>query len=282
MSTTAQLGDSGIVLNGPVGVDGVKWSWTGDSPWSPSPQPRQVTGENVTDHGSWDATRFYGPRTYTLTGYVQCRDHQTLHALKPRLDAAVGLPGFDMRVVEPGFDRFAWFRVDGELSWNEINPLYAVFSVQIWARDPRGYSTALRTASTAFPSSSGGLVWPATWPATWSGVSTTGEMSLSNVGNVTAWPVFRIDGPVTNPTIVDVESGRAMRFDIDLLAGQWLTVDTRTHQVLADGDPNASRRAVFWGDWFGIPRNGETAVRFGGDFAGPGAGLSASWRHSWI
>lgn len=281
--TSAYLGDSGIVLSGPRDAEGVKWDWNGDDPWSPSPAPRDVSGENATDHGSWDATQFYGPRTIALEGHAH-GTHEALHRAKHRLFAACGL-GFTFRVVEPGFDRQAWVRRSGEILWSELSAheggAVARFSVPLWAGDPRVYSTTIRSASAGFPTSSGGLTWPATWPATWSAVIVSGELRARNDGDQVAWPVFRIDGPVTNPSIVNVSTGQVMHVDVVLEAGQWLTVDTGSHQVLADGDENASRRNLFWGDWFGLVP-GASTIRFGGDSAGSGAQLSASWRDTYI
>jgi hypothetical protein len=280
--TTLHLGDSGIVLN-EVDTFGVDWGGTGEElPWSPSPSPRSITGDNAADHGSWDATRFYGPRAYALEGeaLVPSGSEALLHQAQQRLAAAIGLAPFSLRVVEPGFDRCGSFRRDSPLSWKEITPKWALFSVSLWAKDPRAYSTATHTASTAFPATSGGLQWPTQWPAQWDGVSSSGEMSMSNAGNEVAWPTYRIDGPVVDPAIVNASTGQAMRFAITLGVGEWLTVNTGTHQVLGNGDVNASRRNVFHGDWFGLAPGANT-VRFIGA-SGVGSTLSASWRDTWI
>lgn len=279
---TLHLGDSGIALNA-VDALGVDWGLTSEeSPWSPSPQPRSVTGENATDHGSWDATQFYGPRTYALEGDATVRfgSDALLVQAEQRLKAAIGLKPFDLRFVESGFDRQATFRRESPLSWRYMTPTWAIFSVSIVAPDPRIYSTDTYNASVAFPTSTGGMSWPAVWPATWDAVTVTGEMSLSNDGTETAWPTYRIDGPVAEPVIVNADTGQSMHFSITLGPGEWLTVDTGSHEVLGNGDPNASRRNVFHGDWFGLAP-GSTTVRFNGA-SGVGSTLSASWRSTWI
>lgn len=279
---TGYLGDSGIVLNGPADSAGVTWGWSGNDPWSPSPSPRTVTGEQSTDHGSWDATEFYGPRSYSIEGRASALDHVALHAAKHRLFAACGLRGFTFRIVEPGFDRQAIFRRDGEVLWTELADLKtAQFSVPLWARDPRAYSAAAATASTGFPSSVGGLTLPLTVPLTIPATVTTGQLNLVNEGNEEAFPLYRIDGPVTNPGVVDMGTGRSWRLNLTVAAGDWVTVDTATHQVLAMGDINGSRRNLWSGDWFGLAP-GTNTIRFTGSAAGTGAQLTASWRSAWI
>lgn len=277
--TTAQLGDSGIVL-GEVDAFGVEWRWHGDDPWSPGPAPRTVSGERAGDHGAWDSTEFYGSRTWALEGVARTVDHTALHQAKRRFMSAINL-GFDLRVIEPGFDRTARFRRDGQPLWSELTPSLAKFSASLIAPDPRIYSAAIKSAHAGFPSTVGGLTWPVTWPATWDAVTTSGDMPMVNEGDQTAWPIFRIDGPVQEPVIVNAATGEAMHIDLTLAAGEWITLDTGTHQVLANGDPNASRRDRFFGQWWGLPEGASTA-RFFGASAGVGAQLSATWRDTWI
>lgn len=284
--TRGYLGDSGIVLlagDEPFEYDtaGVRWQWGGDEPWTPGPAPKAVTGDNANGHGSWDATEFYAARRYALEGLAHAPDHESLHAAKHRFMTACGIRPFKLRAIEPGFDRTGTFRRDGEPSWTELTQRIARFSVPLWAGDPRAYSTVAKTASTVFPSAVGGLTWPATWPAVWDAVVSSGQLQLVNVGNETAWPVWRIDGPVVNPAIVNADTGEALRFDLTLAAGEWLTVDTGSHRVLANGDPGASRRTTFYGDWWGL-LPGRTAVRFVGESGGPGAQLSVTYKDTWI
>lgn len=283
--TSTYLGDSGIVLAGDstdvYDAAGVRWTAAGDSPFSRSPAPREVSGDRATEHGSWDATRFYGPRSANLTGKAYAPDHVSLHQAEARFKAAVGL-SLLVRHVEPGFDRQALFRRSGEVLWTEITDTIASFSAPLWARDPRAYSTDLQTASTAFPSSSGGLTLPLTIPFSIDATTTgAGTLSLTNAGTLTAMPIFRIDGPVAQPQILNDDTGQAMHLDLTIAAGDWITIDTATGQVLGNGQPGAPRRAQWWGDWFGLAP-GPNNLRFIGDSGGAGAQLTASWRSAWI
>lgn len=282
--TTTHLGDTGIVLHGDADNDpdthGVVWTISGSGPFAESPPPRDVTGERANADGQWDATEFYGPRTGSLEGLAKATTHEALHAAEQRFKAAVNL-GFDLRHVEPGFDRTVRARRDGMILWTEITDTIARYSAPIRMPDPVLYSTDLATGSTPFPSSTGGLVFPITFPITFSGIVIDGAMTVVNDGTVTAWPTFRIDGPVVQPVIQNDSTGQAMRLDLSLVDGEWLTVNTDTHQVLGNGQTGAPRRDKFWGDWFGLPP-GPTSLRFLGASAGPGALLTATWPHAWI
>lgn len=282
--TTAQLGESGIVLN-ETDEYGVFWSLQeGSDLFGASPTPRVVTGDRVSGHGSWDATEYFTSRSWTVEGFAYAPDHETLHRARVRWERAIGLHPFKVTGVEPGFERFAWFRRDGSPLFNETDPTTARFSASLFGADPRLYSSVEKQVSMGFPSTTGGLVWPAQLPWTWTATVVNGEAMLDNDGTCTAYPVWRIDGPVTEPSIVNAETGEAMHFDLALAAGEWLIVDVENHQVLANGDVQASRRDKFWGTWWGLAPQTSTPViaRFGGSSGAAGALLSATWRDTYI
>src|SRR5690606_29564591 len=113
--------------------------------------------------GQWDATRFYGARVVTFRGVCRAPNHLELHRAKQRLAAAAGVTPFELRVIEPGFDRVARVRREGEVLWSEGRKRHAAaYSLVLVAVDPLLYSTAEHRARTGFPSAAGGRVWPAT------------------------------------------------------------------------------------------------------------------------
>jgi len=283
MSTTLRLGESGITL-GEIDSLGCRWGATGDEPWSPSPAPRANTGDLANDHGSWDATEFYGPRSYALDGYIIAPTHQALHQAKGRLFAACPIGAFELRVSEPGFERFGTFRRNGEAVWAELSPISpptARFSVPLIAVDPRIYGTNSKTATTNYPSTSGGLEWSATWPVTWDATVTSGQMVLTNEGDSPAPVLWRIDGPVTDPMVVDLATGDRMRVNLDIPAGDWITIDTATHRVLYRGEQGATRRSKWSGRWLGV-NPGSHQFGLSATTGDPAAELTATYRDTWI
>ncbi|GGS88581.1 phage tail domain-containing protein [Nonomuraea spiralis] len=51
--------------------------------------------------------------------------------------------------------------------------------------------------------------------------------ALPNAGNASTWPIIRIDGPVTNPTIVNSTMSRQLVFNLTVTSGQRLTIDPK-------------------------------------------------------
>ena len=279
--TTAAIGDSGIVL-GAIDALGVRWRWQrGSDLFGNAPAPRDVSGERAVAHGTWSATEFYGPRSWSVSMIVEAPDHDRLHEARARFFAAFGIQAFLVVGDEPHFgQREATFRRVGETLWSEDTPTMARASVSLHADDPliRG---SLLSIATGAPSTSGGLVWPATWPANWDATVSSGRLTLENDGSEPASILWRIDGPVIDPYLIDIATGQTLRTNITLAAGEFITIDTATHRVLAQGDPFASRRDRVYGDWFDA-RPGTTQVQFGATSPGPSAQVTASWRPTWI
>lgn len=280
--STARLGTSEITLGG-WDFEGVFWSMQqGGDLWGASPAPREVTGERAVADGNWNATRYHQPRRWDISLVVSSETHDQLHRARTRLFDAVPITPFTIDGWEEGYDvrTMRWRRAQ-EILWTEQTPTTATVSLALVADDPRIRSGNTKRFTTGAPASAGGLKWPATWPATWGARVTSGQLSLTNEGNAPADILWRIDGPISEPYLIDVETGATLRTSLVLGSGDWLIIDTATHRVLANGDENASRRDRVYGDWFKADP-GTTLVQFGGSNPGPGASVTAEWSDTWI
>ncbi|TSD68138.1 phage distal tail protein [Aeromicrobium piscarium] len=285
--TTVVLGDSGITL-GATDEYGVEWSLQeGSDLWQPKPSPRDVSGDRTVGDGAWSATEHYGPRVQQFEVHVHAPSHEELHRAHDRWRAALSLRGFRVIGFEPGFSAGRWsmMRLDGQVPWKEATPgpgrAVAATSVSLRADDPLIYSDAIRQVITGAPSTTGGLVWPASWPATWDAVVTTGVLRLTNEGSEPTPILWRLDGPASDPVVTDTRTGGRWRLALSLEAGEWITVDAATRRVLASGNAQASRRPQWSGTWMSLPPGG-------GEYAFTAAGtdertrLMATTRDAWI
>lgn len=264
--TVAVLGDSGIVL-GFEDVHGCRWFWDGNDPWSPSPGVRAVVGERATGHGEWDATRYYGARSPQFRGTVVAPDHATLHAAKQRLFNAVTVELFKLRVIEPGFDRYAMARRDGEVLWTEMrSKRSATYSLSLKAPDPVVYSETVHTST--------------------DGIQTT--RTITNNGGVSAYPVFTLTGPMSRSvSLVNTTTGQSTILLGDSINpvvadGETLTVDMRRRLIY---DHTGTRRRNMHGEWWGL-KPGENVLTLDGLY-GEGSGdsesaISLTWQEGWI
>lgn len=87
------------------------------------------------------------------------------------------------------------------------------------------------------PPVSGGLTFPAEAPFTFDSGPAVRNASVRVSGDVATWPVFEIQGPVSNPEVDVVGVGRLV-FSVDLAYDQTLRVDTRpwARWVKRDGE----------------------------------------------
>jgi hypothetical protein len=92
--------------------------------------------------------------------------------------------------------------------------------------DKRWFGEAVSTRVNSLPPTSGGLSFPAEAPFTFDSGSTSHSKSILVTGEVAAWPVFTINGPITNPAI-DVLGVGKLIFAGSLFFGQRLVIDTR-------------------------------------------------------
>lgn len=108
--------------------------------------------------------------------------------------------------------------------------------------------------------------------------ATTDQVELVNNGNRDTPVVFVIQGPATNPFIINDTLGLNLKFNITLGENDTLTVDTANHTIVLNG--SANRRGVLEEpNWF-LLRPGSNFIRFRADTVGP-ATLLTSWRDAW-
>lgn len=110
---------------------------------------------------------------------------------------------------------------------------------------------------------------------------TSGRLTAVNDGASPAFPVLRIDGPVANPAIEQVNTGAILTLDATLQAGEYLLIDTRTRAVLLMGT-SPRRSWVRAGSLWPLLQPGSNELAYRGS-ALPGAPgqsslLTVTWR----
>lgn len=119
---------------------------------------------------------------------------------------------------------------------------YGTVSVSLTAADPRKFGPIL-TGSTPPPSSTGGLAVPFTVPFSIDATVETGQITLTNPGDLTGPVVARVDGPCTGFTITHtgVSGTRIFSMNLSLAAGEWVVVDMENETVLAQGQSSRTQ-----------------------------------------
>jgi hypothetical protein len=121
-----------------------------------------------------------------------------------------------LRKLEPDVTRYRHGWVPLDIEFQAADHLY-------YADEPTATSIPLGLLST------GGLTFPLEFPFVIAGdpaaVGRPGYLTVE--GTVPTWPVLRIAGPCSNPSITHVASGRTLTVQTTLEAGEWVEIDTR-------------------------------------------------------
>lgn len=220
-------------------------------------------------------------RTITWGFQLHASSVAAMSAALDEINAAVGLDDVPMVVEVDGASRWAPVSQQDEPAIEEVHPLLKRISLQLSSAESRKFGQEL-TASTALPSSTGGLQIPFTVPFTIDATTVSGLVALTNPGNATGPVRLRINGPVTGPVVTHVGSGLALVFSssIALGVGEWIDVDMEAQTVLAQGQSSRSGWVV-QRDWSGF-EEGPNVWAFSAVGYDPAASLQVFATPAWL
>ncbi|MFE4421317.1 phage distal tail protein [Streptomyces sp. NPDC056817] len=222
-----------------------------------APGRRTADVDNPTDDGGFPGVDLFGTRTLSIEAGIRSpADPAKALDLLAQLEEVTGddkvrktagalavlrakMPG---RPVKRVYGR--WRRVEA-ISMSQAVYGWIPLTLEFAATDPRWHaddSQAL-TLPLDISDDSQGFKAPVVAPIT-TGVSNPSQRPgwVLNNGNASAWPTVRIDGPVTNPKVWVVETGRYLQLNTTLAVGEWIEIETRpgTRWVLRNGSGNAA------------------------------------------
>ena len=249
--------------------------------------------------GTWPGQDYYAARTVRIPAGIRTPgDAGAALDILASLQAAADDPGvrlqggavMDLRLKLPGRDvrvlhgRLRTLDADLEQVVHGWIPL----DLQFVAVDPRFYADDLSVVSVPLGQVfGGGFSAPVRAPVRVT--STAGADArpgwVTNAGTAETWPLLRIDGPCTNPTITHVESGRALTLNTSIPAGDWIEIDTRPtwRTVLRGNGGNASTTLTGSSriDLFSMPA-GRSELRWTAVDDTNTCRLTVSWRSAWL
>ena len=264
------------------GPEGARFSLTTFDGWKGRTGTTAQLTQRARGHGATSSEGFMPARIMTLGGLIHAPDAEALDVAFDRLNAAITLDETPMLVAEGGRVRNCMVKLQGEVIPEMITDKLGRYSVLISAKDPLKYGD-LVTDSTALPSSSGGLIYPATYPVTYTGVSVTGVLRVTNPGNTQAPVWLRVDGPIPAGgwTVTHVGKKQSLTFStaLALEAGEFVTVDMEKREVLAQGQAPRAGYVTSRG-WFSLDP-GDNDIAFSAQNYSSTALLTVSTKPAW-
>lgn len=217
-------------------------------------------------NGSYPVPYFMPARVVTIQVAVETVPGAQLEAVLAELEAAtqpspVEVP---LTIQVGGVSATAYGTVSSRLIPTGLEALagYSLAQIEVTCSDPRKFAEAIALDPIMLPVTVGGMTWPVTWPISWPGTVVTGSGAVVNGGN-TAGPItLRINGPVTAPQIVHVESGSTLAFSssLTIAAGDWLDINCEARTALYNGQ--ASRNTMLTSRGWPVFQPGANTLHF--------------------
>lgn len=206
-------------------------------------QPPLRTGdvEPAGEDGLWLGIDYYAGRTLRLDAAIKVPgDATAIWDILATLQADADTPAIrgaggttmDLRLKFPGRDartvRGRLRKLEPDVTkyrhgWVPLDIEFQAGDYLYYADEPATTSIPLGLLST------GGLTFPLEFPFVIAGdpaaVGRPGYLEVK--GTAATWPVLRVAGPCSNPTITHVASGRTLTVQTTLAAGEWVEIDTR-------------------------------------------------------
>lgn len=277
---------AGGTFTGSVDANGTAWWITGVKGWRDRPAPRTADTDRQADHGSFDAPSYLPARIISVEGFAEATT-ETLGYLSADIMASVCSDTavlYPLVVTEPGRpNRRCNVRLSAETLVGEpygaSNGTFD-WSLQLRAPDPRRYADAETDIVLTLPTGAGtGLIPPLTPPILIPSGVATNVATAVNDGTFATRPVVSFFGPVTNPAIANLTTARTLAFNLDILAGDTVTVDFDAKSVLLNGEVSRAYAIAPGSAWFDL-QPGNNDIQYAAS-AGTGQ-ATITYRSAWI
>ncbi len=263
---TFEYAFEGVTFGGmrsPIGVGSV----TGLS----RPDGRLSTTDKLTAHGSLVFVRYMGSRIVQFTGTVFARDIATKAQILARMDQAFALRDDDT----PLFLRHG----DGVLKQLNCRPTKFTYPADFhlargpiqWAAEFVAGDPAIYDADPqviAVPPEDPtppGFGFPLAFPLSFGGGGSGGFATLSNAGTMETSPIVQIQGPASNPILINVDTGDRVSLTIDIADHDVLVLDFAERTIML-GDESRYYALDAGSVWWDLDP-GDTQVQFVADGA---------------
>ena len=155
----------------------------------------------------------------------------------------------------------------------------ATWTLDLLATDPAIQSDNLNS-KIINPSASGGFSVPATIPVSFDS-SSGGLYNLANAGNYPAWPIIVLNGPLTNPNIINETTGEFMNLALDLNSGDQIIIDCLNKTIVQGGVTNQISTKTYESTFWTL-QPGNNVINLPSGVPDQTGSAIISWRDQWV
>lgn len=262
-----------------------------------SPELRTQDIDLATDDGALPGVDYYRPRTVVIEAGIRTPgDASAAYDALGVLQRAVSNPAVRKQAGALEVLRLKWPGRPARRMYGRVRRLdvastaqaiygWIPFTLEITATDPGIYDDVQQAVVLPLDAGSGGgFKAPLVAPIT-TGVADPSSRPgwVVNAGDLGAYPVLRLQGPVTNPRVRVVETGRVLELAISLRDTDTVEIDTRAGArwvLLNGGNAAPALTAASRLDLFTIPP-GRSEIRWTATDYTNSARLSVAWRDAY-
>ena len=269
-----------VIPLGATDSNGVTWLLKKVTGWDSPPSVGSVV-QRGGDHGGWPTPQYYGPRLLGLTILASAPDQAARDAARALFQQVIPISDLATFEYDEPVPKVAYVRRNASAQVGESCPTLVdvQFQVPLIAPDPRKYALTPQQENIITPAAvQTPVTLPWTLPIVFPGASVTVPMTLVNTGTFETRPVLTVNGPVTNPAIVNATAGAQISFT-GLIMGpnDVLVIDTDARQAYLNGVFYPADLNSGW--WVLQPGSSEVYLSGAAD---AGAVLNAAWASAWI
>jgi hypothetical protein len=172
-------------------------------------------------------------------------------------------------------------RLNSATKVGAFNGLNFEWQIQVKAPDPRRYDDTETVITLSPPTGAqGGFTAPFTTPivSTLTGVSTS-RVTATNTGTIATRPVVTLRGPLVDPQVANVSTGRSLSLGITLATDDVLVLDFDRRTVLLNGSASRSSTLTATAAWWELPPGGSDIAMTAGGGSGTG---EVRFRSAWL
>lgn len=295
--------DAGVTLAGPSEAAGALIEFVGqieyngillgsDTPfhwkqltgWDSLPALDDSSSARPDAHGDFPGAIYAQSRTVTLEGWADAAA-ETMEQVLREFRSRLQLIQDEVPLIVSDGDgvKLAYARIIArDLAHTPLRRVgRGEYSLQWKCTDPLRYSLDQRMAALSPVTFTGGLTYPLVYPLDYGSVTGRNVTDGLNDGDAPAPAQVTFVGPMLGGyALTNTTTGQRLAYDVPLVAGETLTVDTRTGSVVLNG---SSDRASYLSAssvppelWRLQPGTNELVFTTAGG-AGAGTGASVSW-----
>lgn len=259
--------------------------------WTDTVDIRRDSSPRPISDGDFSDPAFKASRQISISGYTVAKNAIELHTLRDDFAAILADNGYaEISVEDIAGVRTATVGLASRINWAQQTDNYAIWKLELYAPDPRVYGVERRVMLTD-ATATGGLNYTSNpdvpfvepyflnYPLDYGSTIQQQTTYLTNVGNVTAWPVFTVTGDFFSGFSITDNLGNFIVYNGAVSMQAPVTIDTRTGSASQSG----SDRTTFLSkrDWFGVPPKKSIQPKFN-PIQGTTGWCDILYRDTWI